>query len=108
MLAKKTMLKTKLTCGTFATVLDLRGLDGCGFVFELADGKRLEPQLLYFCGTPPLPKEATENPLSSFVFVDGKKVTIGYEVLENQTSICKVGPMVKIMCIEEVKASTKE
>ena len=29
------------TCSTPATVVDLSGLDGCGFVFQLEDGTRL-------------------------------------------------------------------
>jgi hypothetical protein len=86
-----------------ATVRDLTGLDGCGFVFELNDGTRLEPhRILLFCGTPPLPKEVTEDPLYQFEWVDGKRVKIGYDVLTDGVSICMVGPMVKITCIEEL------
>jgi hypothetical protein len=88
--------------GVFATVKDLSGLDGCGFVFELADGTRLEPQRLFYCGTPPLPKEVTEDPLYNFQFVDGKPVRIGYEVIPDAASICMVGKIVKITCIEEI------
>lgn len=96
---------TKITgCTTPATVKDLTGLDGCGFVFELEDGTRLEPVwTVGFCGTPPLPKEVTEDPLYNFAFVDGKKVTIGYEPLTSP-SICMVGQTVKITCIQEVSA----
>jgi hypothetical protein len=86
-----------------ATVRDLRGLDGCGFVFELADGTKLEPQFIGFCGTPPLPKDVTENPLNNFQFVDGKQVKIGFEELPNAASICMVGKVVKITCIEEIE-----
>jgi hypothetical protein len=95
---------TTNTCnpGTLATIKDLTGLDGCGFVFELADGSRLEPQMWGYCGTPPLPKEVTENPLYNFQFVDGKKVRIGYEEVKDAASICMVGKIVKITCIEEV------
>jgi hypothetical protein len=42
---KEEVKKSNAGCNTLATVRDLRGLDGCGFVFELADGKRLEPQI---------------------------------------------------------------
>jgi hypothetical protein len=91
-----------------ATVHDLRGLDGCGFVFELADGKRLEPHILYYCGTPPLPKEVTENPLFNFEFADGKQVKIGYEILKNEASICMVGDVVKITCLEEIQVASKD
>ena len=85
-----------------ATVKDLTGLDGCGFVFELANGTRLEPQMFGYCGTPPLPKEVTENPLYNFQWVDGKQVRIGFEEVTDAVSICMVGKIVKITCIEEI------
>lgn len=91
-----------------ATVRDLRGLDGCGFVFELADGTKLEPQMLFYCGTPPLPKEVTENPLSNFQFIDGKQVKIAFEEIPDAASICMVGKIVKITCIEEVASASEE
>jgi hypothetical protein len=99
---KKEEVIGKEGCTTLATVRDLTGLDGCGFVFELGDGTRLEPLRVYYCGTPPLPKEVTEDPLNGFVFEDGKKVKIGYEEMP-AISICMVGPTVKITCLEEVK-----
>ena len=94
------------TCnpGTLATVKDLTGLDGCGFVFELTDGTRLEPMRLMYCGTPPLPKEVTEDPLYDFQFVDGKQVRISYDEIEDAASICMVGKIVRITCIEEVES----
>jgi hypothetical protein len=88
--------------GVVATVKDLTGLDGCGFVFELSDGSRLEPQMLFFCGTPPLPAEITENPLYNFQWVEGKVVRIKYEELSNGASICMVGNVVKITCLQEI------
>lgn len=88
--------------GELATVRDLTGLDGCGFVFELADGTRLEPMRLMFCGTPPLPKEVTEDPLYDFQFVDGKQVRIGYEEINDAASICMAGKIVRITCVEEL------
>lgn len=91
-----------------ATVRDLRGLDGCGFVFELTDGIRLEPQMLFYCGTPPLPKEVTENPLYDFEWVDGKKVRIVFEEITDAASICMVGKIVKITCLEEVASISEE
>lgn len=90
-------------CSTSATVRDLTGLDGCGWVFELQDGTRLEPVIIIRCGTPPPSKEMTEDPLNSFEFVDGKKVFIDYELVENGVSICMVGPMVKITCLTEAR-----
>lgn len=97
-----------LVCSTNATIRDLTGLDGCGFVFELEDGSYLEPVLpLLLCGTPPLPKEVTEDPLYNFEFVDGKRVVISYEETEG-VSICMVGLIVKITCIREAPAYNPE
>ena len=90
--------------GVLATVRDLSGLDGCRFVFELTDGSRLEPMRLMYCGTPPLPKEVTEDPLYDFQFVDGKQVRIGYEEIQDAASICMVGKMVRITCLEEINS----
>ncbi|MBI3221071.1 MAG: hypothetical protein HYZ44_16270 [Bacteroidetes bacterium] len=96
--------KEKITtsnCSVEATVRDLTGLDGCGYVFELNDGKKLEPQILMYCGTMPLSPEVTNDPLYNFQFVDGKRVKISYEQVEG-ASICMVGPMVKITCLTEL------
>jgi hypothetical protein len=85
-------------CGTMATIRDLRGLDGCGFVLELDNGERLEP--VYdsgFCGTPPLPAPIIEN----VSFADGKRVSIAYKVLPDRASICMTGKIVEITCISE-------
>jgi hypothetical protein len=93
----------RMPCSTQATVRDLTGLDGCGFVFELEDGTRLEPVREYrlYCGTPPLPKEVTEDPLYNFNFVDGKKVLIAYE-LKPSGSYCMAGLPAKITCLSEI------
>ena len=92
-------------CLTKATLRDFNGkLDGCGWVFELEDGTRLEPVIPLVCGTPPLPKEITEDPLYNFEFVDGKEVLINYEPIES-VNICMVGPAVKITCITEIPAT---
>jgi len=98
-----------ITCdnAVLATVKDLTGLDGCGFVFELADGSKLEPQMLFYCGTPPLPKEVTENPLYDFQWVDGKQVRIAYEEIPDAASICMAGKIVKITCLEEVLTTSE-
>jgi hypothetical protein len=100
---------TTNTCnpGTLATVKDLTGLDGCGFVFELTDGTRLEPVRLFYCGTPPLPKEVTEDPLYNFELTDGKKVRINYVEANDVATICMAGKTVRITCIEEVTLEEK-
>jgi hypothetical protein len=99
----------KQSCrGEAATVRDLRSLDGCGYVFELANGTRLEPYRVFMCGTPPLPKEVIEDPLLNFAFEDGKHVVIGYEEIPNAVSICMVGKVVKITCLKEAEVIISE
>lgn len=96
------------TCnpGTLATVKDLRGLDGCGFVFELADGTRLLPTpLLVVCFAPSNESEQIVDPLVNFEFIDGKQVRISYEEVTDMANICMTGKMVKITCIEEIKVT---
>lgn len=88
-------------CSTPATVRDLSNLDGCGWVFELSDGTRLIPQRMMFCGTPPLPKEVTEDPLYQFDYVDGKQVLINYEIIPDVATICMSGELAKITCISD-------
>jgi hypothetical protein len=93
-------------CGTPAVVRDLSGLDGCGFVFELESGTRLEPLRIMYCFTDPVStggflREAPEDPLTNFEFVDGKRVLIDYEE-QSAGSICMVGAVVKITCLTEV------
>ncbi|MCD9015033.1 hypothetical protein [Parachryseolinea silvisoli] len=78
--------------GVDATVVDLEGLDGCKYVFELSDGARLLPQI---------PAEGTTgDPLSNFIFGAGKKVTITYEAVDGMTT-CMAGKLVKINCLVE-------
>lgn len=91
-------------CNTEATIRDLTGLDGCGIVFELKDGTRLEPLRLLVCGTPPLPEEVTQDPLFNYNLDDGKKVKISYYQTK-APSICMAGPTVKITCIKDYASS---
>lgn len=88
-------------CLTAATVRDLSGLDGCGFVFEKSDGSYLEPVRNFFCGTPPLPQDVENDPLRNFTFRDGQRVMIGYTPAE-MASVCMAGAVVKITCIREI------
>ncbi|MDO7885601.1 hypothetical protein [Hymenobacter cheonanensis] len=71
-------------CGTLATVRNLTGLDGCGYVLQLDTGKRLEPHGSLWQG---------------FGKHDGDRVTISYES-EPGASICMVGEGVKLTCIQ--------
>ena len=106
---KKEEIIVNKGCATSATVRDLTGLDGCGFVFELEDGNKIIPIRLFFCGTPPLTTEVIDDPLLNFVFEDGKKVKIGYQEIETgMVTTCMVGKLVKITCIEMVGSSEEK
>lgn len=71
-----------------ATFRDLTGLDGCGFVLELANGSRLEISNL---------DELDVTPK------DSMKVRVSYGVLPNLGSVCMTGPVVRVDCIEKVQ-----
>jgi hypothetical protein len=86
-------------CSTPATVRDLSGLDGCGWVFELNNGTKLIPYRIGYCGTPPLPREVTEDPLYNFEYVDGKQVLISFEIMPDVATVCMSGEVAKITCI---------
>jgi len=97
-------------CSVPATVRDLTGLDGCGWVFELNDGTVLEPYWQWgWCGTPPQPEGAVEDPLFDFEYENGKTVFIGYEPLTMEiATTCMADQLVKITCIRERVGSTVE
>ncbi len=96
---QKNALPAPESCGTVATIKDMRGLDGCGFVLELDNGERLEPLYDYgFCATPPLPVPTIDK----VTFADGKRVSIAYKVLPDRAGICMVGKIVEITCISEI------
>lgn len=94
-----------VSCTTPATLRDLKGLDGCGYVFELSDGTQLEAIWEWgWCGTPPLPQGATEDPLYDFEYADGKQVLIGFEERPDWANACMSARPVKIVCLQEVMA----
>lgn len=102
-------------CTTLATVRNLTGLDGCSWVLELEDGRRLEPHLtaIGFCGTPPLDPRVEAAISRNAVWYeaspqDGMKVRIAYEVLPEQVSICMVGPVVRVTCLEVLERPQTE
>ena len=97
-----------VSCEVPATVRNLAGLDGCGWVFELSDGTKLIPYWPWFCGTPPLPKAMTDDPLYNFDYVEGKVVLLNYELMPDISSICMAGPVVKITCLSERVLHTNE
>ncbi|HEY5690746.1 MAG TPA: hypothetical protein VIS49_04740 [Cyclobacteriaceae bacterium] len=86
-------------CATKATVVDLTGLDGCRFLFELADGTRLEPERRTYIKAP----TPVEDPLYHFELNAGQVVKINWEESTDLASICMAGPIVFITCITECK-----
>ena len=70
-------------CDTQAVIRNLTGLDGCGYVLVLADGKRLEPH---------------GDTWQHYAKQDGAQVTISY-VIEPTASVCMVGQGVRLTCI---------
>lgn len=72
--------------GVNAVLVNLEGLDGCTWVFELEDGQRLEPVNLH---------------QYDLELKDGLKVKINYTEALDMMSICMVGKMVNITCISK-------
>lgn len=68
---------------TEGKIVDMRGLDGCKFLIELADGSRLQP-----------------INLAKEFQVDGLAIQFKASPAEGMMSICMAGPMVRI---EEIK-----
>ncbi len=68
--------------GEKGVLKDLTGLDGCGFVIDLEDGRRIEP-----LGFP-----------EGFTPIDGKGVRVAFQLVD-QASICMSGEIVEIACI---------
>jgi hypothetical protein len=79
-------------CATPARIKDLTGIDGCGYVFELNDGTRLNP----ICSNGEELKSSAKS--QDIEYVDGKRVFIDYKVCDGFDA-CMVGPVVEIICI---------
>ena len=75
-------------CGdaTHAILVDKTGLDGCRWALRLDNGDYLEP-----------------TNLSDFdlELVDNKSVAVNYTVRDNLGSICMIGAVVDINCVDE-------
>lgn len=74
-------------CNETGNIRDYTGLDGCGFVIELTNGQVLEPLFVDD---------------STFVFENGKPITLSYQEETGYGSICMVGKIVRITCIAEL------
>ncbi len=103
MCSEENIEKDEKACSTRATIKDLTGLDGCGFVFELEDGTTLLPYRVFYCGTPPFAPNPEPDPLYNFELVDGMKVMIDYEIMNDIASTCMAGPVAKITCMTQAR-----
>ena len=79
--------KTECTDSEKATLKDYKGLDGCTWIIELGNGERLEPvNLEDFVGSP----------------VEGMKIKLSYNIDIEMASICLVGKVAQIICLEKL------
>ena len=76
-----------LLCNEKATLREFTGFDGCAYVLVLDDEEVLEIGELVF------------EP--DFEFSDGLRVSVTYEEFSS-ASICMIGPMVRVLCIEPI------
>ena len=76
-----------LLCDEIATLRDFTGFDGCAYVLILDNEEVLEIGELEF------------EP--DFEFSDGLRVSVTYEEFSS-ASICMIGPMVRLLCIEPI------
>ena len=83
-------------CSKDATVIDLTGLDGCNFAFELNDGTRLLPERRTYIQAP----SKEEDPVYHYQFVAGTKVRLGFEE-SLAVGICMAGRIVFVTCITD-------
>lgn len=71
----------------YGTVVDMNGLDGCGFNIRLDNGTILEPINL---------------DKYSKIKINNQRIQFTYKDIEDRMSICMVGPMIEITCAEAV------
>lgn len=64
-------------------IVDYTGLDACGFMVELEDGKKLEPK----------------SWPADFTPADGMRVELNYREITSVGSICMAGTIAEILCI---------
>ncbi|MBI1227254.1 MAG: hypothetical protein GC192_18625 [Bacteroidetes bacterium] len=89
--------KTKMgaadaNCKTEGTIVDMDGLDGCGYLIRLKDGKLLNPI------------EFPEN----FSPKKGQNIRFDYQPLHDMASVCMAeSEIIQITCVEDVKANNE-
>lgn len=100
---------TSEDCVYYAYVRDFTTLDNCGFLFELENGEYIQGVWRWgFCGTPPLPEGALEDPLWGFQYEDGARLKIGFTYTNNYSSSCMKGRTAIITCIENIDEKPAE
>jgi len=83
-------------CSEPATVVDYTGLDGCGLLLKLSDGKLIMPQRLVYIQAP----TREEDPIYYYELKAGENVLIGYRVVEDVATSCMAEQLVAfITCI---------
>lgn len=96
---------TSEICSLTGVIKDYSGLDGYGYIIETSEGEKFDPIWIWgWCGTPPLPEGATQDPLYNFTMEDGMLVSFSYELYDGAT-ICMAGTPIVLTCIEEVEKS---
>jgi len=73
-------------CSLTGTVMDYAGMDGCGKLINLDNGEILEPAEI----------------VPNFVLKEGQRVRLSYTELTDMHSVCMMGKIVRIDCIEEL------
>ncbi|MEM9885752.1 MAG: hypothetical protein AAF849_07665 [Bacteroidota bacterium] len=79
-----------MKCDTTGIVKDFSGLDGCNFLIVLENGDKLQPM------------EVVDN----FEWKDGQRITFSYELVPDAMSTCMAGKIVKVTCVDVLKAGT--
>ena len=78
-------------CDYYATVIDMTGLDGCGYMLLLRDGTKLLPANI----------DEYQDQLS-----EGLVVKISYTSLDDQMSICMAQDVIgRVTCLEPVSST---
>lgn len=78
-----------ISCTQKGTFVDMKGLDGCTFLIELADGRKLLPMF-------------EEEP--TFVIKDGLNVRLDFTEAKDGVSICMAEDLIaNITCIQLMK-----
>jgi len=76
-------------CSQLGTYIDMQGLDGCTFLIQLEDGRKLLP--VY-----------TQEP--DFQPEDGMRVRLDFKPAEEMASVCMAEDLIaEITCLEKVK-----